>query len=173
MRCFILMDVEQVLSRLEKVKQTGNDRYVACCPAHADSHPSLSITVTESGKILMHCHAGCAIDDVVSAIGLSFGDIMGDTPTHHRLRPIAHQKRPDYIPLEKGIDMDSYYRTVLNLAKSDCMKGIQSSAKDMALIQKAQNYFNAKKGVNKATKGGIKDNTIKALRVEYRRFLGL
>lgn len=139
--------VEKVLSRLIMVKAIGQNRYKACCPAHADTDPSLYISVTDSGKILMHCFSGCAKEDILSAIGLSFGDLMGDNPTHHRLRPVAHHLRQDHIPLQKGIDMDSYYRTVLDIADSDAMKGIQSSSEDLKLIGQAMAYLNAKQGV--------------------------
>ena len=30
----------------------------ACCPAHDDKNPSLSITERD-GKLLVYCHAGC------------------------------------------------------------------------------------------------------------------
>lgn len=43
------------------------------CPAHEDSKPSLCITL-EGDKILMHCHAGCGVDEVLAAIGLTKKD---------------------------------------------------------------------------------------------------
>ena len=39
-----------------------------CCPAHDDKHPSLSIRDSDDGKVLVHCHAGCAQDDVVAEL---------------------------------------------------------------------------------------------------------
>jgi putative DNA primase/helicase len=42
--------------------------YVACCPAHEDRDPSLSIKQTPSGKILVHCFAGCTQEAVVDAL---------------------------------------------------------------------------------------------------------
>src|ERR1019366_8119180 len=41
--------------------------YMACCPAHEDSSPSLSIK-EDGGKVLLHCHAGCSQRDVVEAL---------------------------------------------------------------------------------------------------------
>jgi 5S rRNA maturation endonuclease (ribonuclease M5) len=40
---------------------------MAKCPAHEDSNPSLSIR-EDGGKILLHCHAGCAQRDVIAAL---------------------------------------------------------------------------------------------------------
>ena len=68
-----------LLSRLDKVRSRGGGRYEACCPAHNDSSPSLSIYIKDDGRILLHCWAGCAVDDVVGAIGLAMGDLFPDT----------------------------------------------------------------------------------------------
>ena len=41
--------------------------WMAPCPAHEDRNPSLSIREVD-GKILLHCHAGCAQRDVIEAL---------------------------------------------------------------------------------------------------------
>ncbi len=56
----------------------------ACCPAHDDHNPSLSITERD-GKILVHCHAGCSQESVISALkklGLWNGISRFSLPTH-------------------------------------------------------------------------------------------
>jgi len=42
--------------------------FLACCPAHDDSHPSLSITDGDNGKPLVHCLSGCTQDQVITAL---------------------------------------------------------------------------------------------------------
>ena len=55
------------LSALDKFKSVGSDRYVACCPAHDDKSPSLSLT--EVGrKVLFHCFVGCSQTEVIDAL---------------------------------------------------------------------------------------------------------
>lgn len=47
--------------------------WMACCPAHDDRMPSLSVREGEGGKVLVHCHAGCdqaAVIDGLRARGL-------------------------------------------------------------------------------------------------------
>ena len=61
-----MASIEQ-LSVLEKFKSVGVDRYVACCPAHEDRNPSLSITESET-KLLVHCFAGCTQAEVIEAL---------------------------------------------------------------------------------------------------------
>jgi hypothetical protein len=62
-----MTDAADVASRLSKAKRSGAG-WVACCPAHEDSTPSLSITNGESGRVVVHCHAGCSADSVLDAI---------------------------------------------------------------------------------------------------------
>ncbi len=59
-----------LLSRLEGVRCAGTGKWVARCPAHDDSNPSLSITHADSGKILLHCFAGCTYRDILTAVGV-------------------------------------------------------------------------------------------------------
>ena len=42
--------------------------WAARCPAHADSTPSLSISVSSNDKVLVHCHAGCDQAQVIGAL---------------------------------------------------------------------------------------------------------
>ena len=49
------MTVQDFLSRLKGVRQTGTDKWVACCPAHDDDNPSLGVAVGSDGRILVHC----------------------------------------------------------------------------------------------------------------------
>ena len=68
------MDLNEVLQRLQGVKGSGN-QYTALCPAHEDSKPSLSVAVGSDGRILLKCHAGCTVEAVVAAMGLSMSDL--------------------------------------------------------------------------------------------------
>jgi putative DNA primase/helicase len=40
----------------------------ACCPAHEDRTPSLSIGDAPDGKVLVRCHAGCSQEEVIAAL---------------------------------------------------------------------------------------------------------
>jgi putative DNA primase/helicase len=57
---------EEIATALPKCRKSGSG-YVACCPAHQDDNPSLSITERD-GKPLVRCHAGCPQDAVISAL---------------------------------------------------------------------------------------------------------
>lgn len=68
--------IDKLLSRLDKVKTNGKHQYLACCPAHGDRTPSLSVKETPEGTILMHCFAGCAAVEIVQSVGLTLSDLF-------------------------------------------------------------------------------------------------
>ena len=70
------MSASILLSKLSRVKKTGADRWMACCPAHQDKTASLSIKDLPDGRVLLHCFAGCDPDSVLAAVGLTFSDLM-------------------------------------------------------------------------------------------------
>lgn len=68
--------IELLLNALNKVKQTGKDQWLACCPVHDDKNPSMSISVKD-GKVLCHCHScGANGSDAVQAVGLSTAEVF-------------------------------------------------------------------------------------------------
>ena len=60
-----------------KIKKTNGKQIQAFCPAHQDSNASLSITL-DGNKALIHCFAGCDIDDVLKSAKLTTGDLFLD-----------------------------------------------------------------------------------------------
>lgn len=49
------------------------------CPAHEDRTPSLAVTAGDDDRVLLHCHAGCEVDAVVAADGLTPADLFADS----------------------------------------------------------------------------------------------
>lgn len=78
------MPINNLLSKLDKVKPNGSGKWLACCPAHPDKSPSLAIKQTDDGKILIHCFGGCQVSEIVSAIGLQLSDLMPYNPTYQK-----------------------------------------------------------------------------------------
>ena len=59
------MTLDSLVHALE-ARRSGST-WMAKCPAHEDNNPSLSLR-EDGGKVLLHCHAGCAQRDVVDAL---------------------------------------------------------------------------------------------------------
>ena len=83
------MSASNLLNHLSRVKKTGADRWMACCPAHQDKTASLSIKDLPDGRVLLHCFAGCDPDSVLAAIGLTFADIMPER-LPGEFKPVRH-----------------------------------------------------------------------------------
>ena len=89
------MNAEAVAKALGGRK--AGSSWMARCPAHDDRDPSLSIQDAPDGKVLLHCHAGCAQAAVIAALrsrGLWRGHFL-----HQQWRPVANN-HPD--PDEAG-----------------------------------------------------------------------
>ena len=67
--------IDRVVSNLHGVRQSGAG-YIARCPYHDDSEPSLAISEGKDGRVLLYCHAGCEFDDILQAIGLEAKDLF-------------------------------------------------------------------------------------------------
>ncbi len=56
---------------------SGN-RGTACCPAHDDQSPNLSLADSAEGRLLLRCHSGCGFSDIMAALrgrGLVAGSV--------------------------------------------------------------------------------------------------
>jgi len=71
------MKVDLILDRLKGVQRNGVG-WSARCPAHKDTHNSLSISTGDDGRVLINCHAGCSFDDVCAAIDFRQSDLFAD-----------------------------------------------------------------------------------------------
>ena len=77
------MSVDALITRLPKLKKTGKDKWIACCPAHEDRSPSLSIKETADGTVLVKCFAGCSVDDICGAVGIEVSELFPPKPDGH------------------------------------------------------------------------------------------
>jgi hypothetical protein len=69
--------LDRILDLLEGVR-AQNGGFVACCPAHDDRVPSLSIREGDDGRVLLHCHAGCTKRDILDRLGVEWSDLFVD-----------------------------------------------------------------------------------------------
>ena len=65
---FVLDDIIPHLQKVRWIKQTTPRKLLACCPAHNDTNPSLSLSETPDGKPLWYCFAGCSQEKVQEAL---------------------------------------------------------------------------------------------------------
>ena len=68
------LDEQALPGKFARVKRSG-DGWSARCPSHDESENSLSIT-PQSDRWLIHCHAGCPVEKIVAAVGLTLADLF-------------------------------------------------------------------------------------------------
>ena len=93
--------IERLLARLDNVKPRGEGRWIACCPAHPDRHPSLSIRYTSDGVILLKCWCGCTADEITAAVGLDLADLF--PPDTSEGSPLPKHRRIPHADILLGL----------------------------------------------------------------------
>lgn len=115
--------IDLLLPLLDKVKPAGQGKWKACCPAHDDRAPSLSIREADDGKVLLHCWAGCTAYDIAAAVGLQLRDLF---PGEHQPRKgpsraaVEHERAVYLIGVsiqERGSRLDAEDQVRFELAK--------------------------------------------------------
>jgi DNA primase len=120
------LDAETIARGLQKPKRAGPGKYVACCPAHDDKSPSLSIK-DAPGKVLVHCHAGCSQDEVINALrdlGLwhTASEYQIDRRKHSELKEtIRHHQQILWF----GVDLVKQGQTLSNIDRSQLKISIE------------------------------------------------
>ena len=122
------------LNKLDKV-QGKRGHWIACCPAHEDKRPSLAITETDDGRILLKCFAGCSAYEVVSSVGMDLTDLFPKdqsfTP-HNGNKPV---KRPFYATdLMRVIHFEA---TIVQIVAFDISEGKKVSETDRQRVRLA------------------------------------
>jgi P4 family phage/plasmid primase-like protien len=87
------MTTQEIAQAFEAKKTSGG--WEAKCPAHDDRNASLSITGSNDGKTLLHCHAGCRFEDIAAAARLKPADFFPDEPAAVRSRIAAEYSYQD------------------------------------------------------------------------------
>lgn len=113
------MIADRLLTRLDRVRQTGSNQWSACCPAHNDRSPSLGIKELADGRVLIRCHAGCNADEIVSAVNLSLSDLYPPRMAEQHYRG----RRERLITATQGLAIVANETLVAAIIASDIAKG--------------------------------------------------
>lgn len=117
--------ITKILSKLNKVTTKPNDKWLACCPAHNDKSPSLSVSLANDGKILLYCFAGCSIEEVTEALDIDLSELF----------PNNHFNRSEYyhqLKQSQYKEILSNERLVVAMAEAEIKRSNKLSSKDTA-----------------------------------------
>jgi hypothetical protein len=130
------MKAEGILGLLSGVRSRGQGRWTACCPAHGDKSPSLSIAESERG-LLLHCFAGCRLYEICAALGIRVPDLFSDSRRDPKALIEATRRRRFQEKLDRidGFCADSVReaRAVLQSARNISIEGWTDAQLDLAL----------------------------------------
>lgn len=129
------MNIDKLLNGLQKVKRTSNSSWMACCPAHADRSPSLSIKDTGDGKLILKCFAGCETIDVLGALGLDWDDVMPPKETVERIQTVKPMKHTIYAT--DALRVIKNESMIITMAAMDITKGRVITDAELARIKLA------------------------------------
>jgi hypothetical protein len=69
--------VQNLLDRLEGVRETNTGWQARCPCRNDDNNPSLVVSQGNDGRALVHCHRGiCNVGDICSSVGIKVADLM-------------------------------------------------------------------------------------------------
>jgi len=112
------MSIDTFLSRLTETKRTGKGRYLACCPAHSDKRPSLAIRELDDERVLIHCFAGCSVEEILHAVGLELDVLYPEKLIGHCLHP---ERRP--FNAKDILEVVGYEALIVSVAASTIARG--------------------------------------------------
>jgi putative DNA primase/helicase len=98
-----ILDARAIATALNGYK--SGTCWMAPCPAHDDTTPSLAIRDTDDGRVLVKCHAGCKQTEVIRAL-----QSRGQWSTDHSLKPTNQPRQ-----IKKRSKPDDQKRTVAAL----------------------------------------------------------
>lgn len=131
--------IDNLLSRLERVRQTGPGRWSARCPAHDDKAPSLSIRELDDGCVLIHDFGGCPTVNVLAAVGLEFSDLY--PPDSHAIGHTNSETRT--FPAADVLRALRYESLVVACAAGSLQHGMVLGADDLERLALAQQRIEA------------------------------
>lgn len=134
------MNIDKLLSRLQKVKRTGNDSWMACCSAHDDRSPSLAIKDTGNGKLMLKCFAGCETIDILGAIGMDWDDVMPPKEAVEKIETVKPRKVDIYAT--DALKIIRNESRVIAMAAMDITKGRLITDAELARIKLAMERIN-------------------------------
>lgn len=109
--------VRNFIERLEGVKQTASDRWLAKCPSHDDRSPSLSVRDL-GDTFLVKCWAGCGGVEVIEAVGLTAADFYERHGEHTPATDSRYRRKPYLTVRELADVLDLEFWVVLACAQN-------------------------------------------------------
>lgn len=130
--------VDILLARLEQVRRYGDGWRARCPSCGGRSRDKVSIAVSESGRVLVHCFSGCTAAEVIAAAGLQLGDLFPK-----RLAPESPEdrRRARLLARQAGwgaaLECLEFEARIVLIAAADMAQGRALAPDDRARLEQA------------------------------------
>jgi len=130
------VSIQTILSKLQKVRNRGGGKWMACCPVHQEKTPSLSIK-DDNGHILIHCF-GCGASgvDICGAIGEDVSELFqpSDYSNYDSKEYERASKYRAYFPADQVLEALQTETLVVLMITEDVLKnGITEPVRERLL----------------------------------------
>ena len=125
--------IDNVLAQLTKVRQRQPGQWSACCPAHADRGPSLSVREFPSGAVGVYCFAGCSVGAVVAALGLDMSDLFPP----RQVTGNEPKRTPRLLTAGQALELLDREAHLVAVAAANVLHGVVLNQNDLTRITQA------------------------------------
>lgn len=129
------MSAEALLQRLDRVRHRGADQWSARCPAHDDKGPSLSVKELSDGRVLLHCFAGCEVDEIVAAVGLEIAELFPPRPAAGQ--GAAPARRRGLLTATQALELIDHEARLIWVSGENIAAGIVLASTDLDRVRQA------------------------------------
>ena len=131
------MNAIRIIAMLDPahLRERGRHQWSARCPAHEDRGPSLSVKETDDGRTLLHCFAGCSVEQITDSLGIDLEDLFPDTSGD---RPGAGPiRRRGLLPPAQAFELVADEMMFAAVAAANLAHGLTLTEADRARLTKA------------------------------------
>jgi len=126
------MNIDIFLTALDKVKKTGYNKWIACCPVHNDKTPSLAVRMVDGDRLLFHCF-GCGANgiEICKALNISPDELFPP-----KLESYKRERVP--FPADQILTALAHEASIVTAASYAIANGEKLSPGDVMRIETAR-----------------------------------
>jgi hypothetical protein len=136
------MNVDDLLSRFDRVRTRGHGQWSCRCPAHDDDGPSCSIRELPDGRVLVHCFAGCEVQSILDAVGLEMSHLFPPKPRSEGGGHAPVKRRALMTP-SQALEIARFECLLIAVAGQNLAAGHVLTTDDLARLSQASSRVEA------------------------------
>ncbi|MDA3876567.1 MAG: hypothetical protein PF483_05720 [Halothiobacillus sp.] len=137
---FSYVPIDSFLARLDGVKRTGQGKWIAKSPTRNERTASLSIRLTDDGRVLLHDFGGDEAADILAALGLNWVQLI---PPHLRRKDAHAKPERQGFPCFDALRALSLDCIVVQIAANRVLDGLPLADTDLAHLHATSRRIDA------------------------------